>query len=444
VANKLITDANSLSGLPGDELPVNRSGSDGKVTLPFGTQYTSTGPNYIVIANSTASGDGITSANNPVISVSGTDTHAGLTLRCKGDPNSDRTFKFDMGTGSNNDFPGSEFYLGGTGGGGPNVHTYWDRNALGGEYAGGFACAMNDSTGAFHYWGSMNVIAETATGSNLNGYIYFNTMVNSSKVTQGYIGNGWVIGNGAWPGHQNIGMNGGKGFFDQVANELLIFQQASTVAKNYFEITNASSATNPVLSAAGDDTNVGMTFTVKGGPTVPFTFNAGTGSQPEVYIQSEGAGANDGPAVTLYHDSTSPAVNDVVGKFNFNGNDAGFAEANYAHIAAVATNVTGGAETGYIEIATRVTDVKAGRFYVGNGVVVGSSFPFPGAGRLAVDQYVQTGRVTVTNLPVAATTNAGARHFVTDATTNAFMAPAVGGSTYMVPVVSIGTGWVIG
>jgi hypothetical protein len=55
-----------------------------------------------------------------------------------------------------------------------------------------------------------------------------------------------------------------------------------------------------------------------------------------------------------------------------------------------------------------------------------------------------TGSVTVANLPAAATAGAGARLFVTDATSTTFLSTVAGGGANKVPVVSDGTNWLIG
>jgi hypothetical protein len=98
MANSKISDLASLSGQPGDELPVNRSGSDGKVTLPVGLRYTSTGANYLVLSNSTASGVGddevfVNPSNRAVISATGSDTNIGIEFASKGAPNPDFVFR---------------------------------------------------------------------------------------------------------------------------------------------------------------------------------------------------------------------------------------------------------------------------------------------------------------------------------------------------------------
>ena len=55
-----------------------------------------------------------------------------------------------------------------------------------------------------------------------------------------------------------------------------------------------------------------------------------------------------------------------------------------------------------------------------------------------------TGSTTVSQLPSAATVGAGARAFVTDATSTTFHSTVAGSGSNKVPVVSDGSSWLIG
>lgn len=65
------------------------------------------------------------------------------------------------------------------------------------------------------------------------------------------------------------------------------------------------------------------------------------------------------------------------------------------------------------------------------------------SGPVSAAQVITPGR-TVSALPAASAALQGARCFVTDATVNTFLSPAVGGGTNLVPVVCNGTQWLIG
>ena len=60
-----------------------------------------------------------------------------------------------------------------------------------------------------------------------------------------------------------------KGIRDDSDNEQLIFQKATT-AVNYFEMTNAATGNNPIITANGSDTNVGINIVTKGTGLVKF------------------------------------------------------------------------------------------------------------------------------------------------------------------------------
>ena len=61
----------------------------------------------------------------------------------------------------------------------------------------------------------------------------------------------------------DIALSDGKGIEDDSNNEHLIFQKTAS-AVNYWEMTNAATGNNPLLSTAGSDASVGANFKVKG------------------------------------------------------------------------------------------------------------------------------------------------------------------------------------
>lgn len=63
---------------------------------------------------------------------------------------------------------------------------------------------------------------------------------------------------------------------------------------------------------------------------------------------------------------------------------------------------------------------------------------------LTVAQFVRVTPVTVANLPSAVTSGAGARAFVTDASSTTFNAALAGGGANRVPCFSDGTAWRVG
>lgn len=80
-----------------------------------------------------------------------------------------------------------------------------------------------------------------------------------------------------------------------------------------------------------------------------------------------------------------------------------------------------------------------------NGTPVGNFTPSTGKfTTLETTSSFKTTSTVVGSLPSAATAGAGARSFVTDATSTAFSALAIGGGTNKVPVYSDGTSWLVG
>jgi hypothetical protein len=142
------------------------------------------------------------------------------------------------------------------------------------------------------------------------------------------------------------------------------------------------------------------------------------------------------------------AINgDYLGGIEWETYTSSLAREDMAIISVTVDDVTHNAEYGSMYLGTMVNGVDRVNLRLQNGVHVGTNstaYTMPGLGSLQAEGFVKTGAIAATSLPAATTANMGARHYVTDASTNTFMAPVVGGSTYRVPVVSNGTGWVIG
>jgi hypothetical protein len=210
---------------------------------------------------------------------------------------------------------------------------------------------------------------------------------------------------------------------------------------------DALTGVSPSITAEGVDTNVPLTISC-----APSTDNAtaldvvlrSSFDGPTVVFRSSNP-TNTGPILLLDHNPVTQNSSGVVGGLLFQGRDSAGNNQNYSFIDARVRSATNGAEYGEVAIAAPVNgNPNQYRLRIGDGVVVGNSTALPGVGNLRADGFVQTYATSVAALPTSSAGNVGARAFVTDATTNAFMAAVVGGSTYGVPVVSNGTGWVIG
>jgi hypothetical protein len=88
------------------------------------------------------------------------------------------------------------------------------------------------------------------------------------------------------------------------------------------------------------------------------------------------AGAS-GAQIQLFHDSASPAVNDVTSLINFAGRDSAAQSTIYSRISGISTNVTNGSESGAIAFSTRNTGTFAERMRLDSAgnLGIGTSSP---------------------------------------------------------------------
>ena len=82
------------------------------------------------------------------------------------------------------------------------------------------------------------------------------------------------------------------------------------------------------------------------------TFSGAASVGGDITATSTDAGTT-GPTLKLFHNSASPADNDVVSRINFSGDDDAGNETEYARIDTTAIDVSNGSETGYINFHTR-------------------------------------------------------------------------------------------
>ena len=88
---------------------------------------------------------------------------------------------------------------------------------------------------------------------------------------------------------QNILIDDAHFIGDESGNEQIVFQTTGS-AVNHLEITNNASGSNPILSAAGDDTNIGIALTPKG--TGEIVIAAGNLNYGGTAVSSTGAELN--------------------------------------------------------------------------------------------------------------------------------------------------------
>ncbi len=246
----------------------------------------------------------------------------------------------------------------------------------------------------------------------------------------------------------------GTGFHDDAENEQLLFAKTSG-AVNYWEMTNSSANTGPLLAVKGDSSNIPMRFAVKGAMSAASAIqdnamqvNLGDAIQPTAIFYSTGAGAFAAPCIALMNDSASPAAGDFLGAVEWWGRTGTGVREIYGGIWGRIIDPSTG--TGIDGLTVHFGTVNGSPYVVdatvGNGVVIGGTYDTvrPGVGNLRSLGYMQPYATSVAGLPSASSSNIGARAMATDATTNAFAATAVGGSTYIVPVYSDGALWKIG
>jgi hypothetical protein len=144
----------------------------------------------------------------------------------------------------------------------------------------------------------------------------------------------------------------------------------------------AGTAAAPALSTTGD-TNTGIFFPAadtiafseggaeamridsSGNVLVGATANSGhkfevTATTDVARFIATDAGAS-GSQIDLFHDSASPANNDVTSLIGFSGRDSAAQLTTYSRISGISTNVTNGSESGAIAFSTRNTGTFAER-----------------------------------------------------------------------------------
>jgi hypothetical protein len=96
-------------------------------------------------------------------------------------------------------------------------------------------------------------------------------------------------------------------------------------------------------------------------------FEAGIQVFSDLNFQSDDAGAL-GPVARLYHNSASPAANDIIGVLNFQGEDSAGNTTSFADIRAIIEDATNGSEDGNLTIFATVAGTAAAQLQIGNGV----------------------------------------------------------------------------
>jgi hypothetical protein len=350
--------------------------------------------NYLQITNS-ATNSGGANNNAPTVSAAGSDADVGLVFAAKGSPAFSFTsqgdvesIRFDVGAAS---FPGVVFRGTNSGNGGPSAIIYHDStDPTAGDRAGFFIVVAETSVGTAQDVFYLEGFLLDATAGSFDGgcRLVVNMAGSSTQQMRMYDGVTFGTPNPTMPGTGNIGFGDLKGIFDHAANEQLLFDQVAS-AVNYLQIANAATATNPSFTSAGDDTNVGMTFNVKGSGSgaAGVKFNVGNSNGSNLQIIGTATG-QVGPSFSMYGNSSSPADNDYIGAIRWSGNNStGLnSEIEYASWQVRATETAAGDEDCEIAIFTirNGTTDNLSRFRFGAGLSLGQNFPSdPGDGNIA-------------------------------------------------------------
>jgi hypothetical protein len=168
--------------------------------------------------------------------------------------------------------------------------------------------------------------------------------------------------------------------------EIVLFNSVGS-AVNELTISNAATGSNPSISATGGDGNIGINIAVKGNagyslttPRLMLNLGAGGGGNVTLYDTST---SPFGPIFSAYHDSASPAANDTVFILNSVAEDSAGNTFDTGSLTFNILDPTDASEDGEIEFATTVAGTALERMRIGDGVIVGSSTTYPGAGNLA-------------------------------------------------------------
>jgi hypothetical protein len=102
------------------------------------------------------------------------------------------------------------------------------------------------------------------------------------------------------------------------ADEMIVFSDAGATAVNYLQISNSITANNPILTAVGDDADIGLDFQNKGTGVYRFLSTASVPAELRIFEDTD-LGSNyvgiDVPNVTSSYTLTLPAAVGSSGQF---------------------------------------------------------------------------------------------------------------------------------
>jgi len=90
-----------------------------------------------------------------------------------------------------------------------------------------------------------------------------------------------------------------------------------------------------------------------------FTFLSTTSSKPRLIIEADNVGANTGPILKFFHDTSSPADDDDAGKIEFSNDDSANNGTLFAYILGEAEDVSDGAESGSLDFVVALNSANS-------------------------------------------------------------------------------------
>lgn len=149
---------------------------------------------------------------------------------------------------------------------------------------------------------------------------------------------------------------------DSAANKTLYAELNCRITETTNGAESGCLTANTMLDGTNSDTRLGTeTFligynTAGGSTNYELIFRGPSGYQTYCYIESFDGGVQ-GPQLSLWHNSPSPAANDIIGAFTFDGNDSGGNYTTYGRIEMVPTSVTHPSEVAKMIFYTTVAGV---------------------------------------------------------------------------------------
>ena len=122
--------------------------------------------------------------------------------------------------------------------------------------------------------------------------------------------------------------------------------------------TGIGPGTQYTLPIWATTTTLGDSIVSQNSTVTCYITGTGTGTVPDLEVKNTGD-TNYGAKITLQHESSSPANNDIVGTIDFNGRDSASGDETFASIQAYATNVSSTGEEGILTFNTRTNTSQA-------------------------------------------------------------------------------------